>query len=145
MSQEVALSPPEALFTLTTDQWTAPFWESAKRRKLVAPKCAECGTFRMPPTPFCPSCLSQELEWPILSGRGTIYSFSVVRSAIVPQMEGCLPYVPALVEPDDANGVRLITNVVGVPLDRITVGAAVTVVWDERRDGIVVPRFTLVA
>jgi uncharacterized protein len=143
MSSEIAKSPPEALFELNVDAWTRPFWDAAARHRLVAPQCAQCGRFRMPPTPFCPHCLSQELHWPELSGRAAVYSYTIVQRALIPEMESSLPYVPALVELPDADNVRLITNIVGVPLDRIAIGAAVRVVWDDRSDGVTVPRFTL--
>ncbi len=140
----IAKSPAEVLFNPTMDQWTKPFWDAAARKTLTAPKCRSCGAFRMPPTPFCPECLSQEIDWPELSGKGAIYSYSIVARAIMPGMEDCLPYVPALVELPDAGGVRLITNIVGVPVDRVRIGANVRVVWETRRtDGVTVPRFTL--
>lgn len=139
----IARRPLESLFELATDRWTEPFWQAARERRLTVARCASCGRFRMPPTPFCPHCLSQELEWPTLCGRGTIYSFTIVARAIFPEMEACIPYVPALVELPDADGVRLITNIVDVPVDHIAIGAEVEAVWDERRDGVVIPRFTL--
>ena len=141
---EIAKVPAEALFTLSTDQWTEPFWHAATERRLTAPQCAECGSFRMPPTPFCPGCLSQRINWPSLSGDGTVFSYTVVRKAITPEMECALPYVPALVDLDGAPGARLITTIIDVPVDDIHVGARVRVVWNARTDGVVVPCFTLV-
>ena len=143
MNSEIARPPPDALFSLLTDQWTQPFWDAARAHRLVAPRCAACGRFRMPPTPFCPHCLSQDIEWPALSGNGVLFSYTVVTRAIVPEMEGSLPYVPALVDLDDAPGARLITNIVGVPVSAIAIGARVRVVFSDRSDGISVPRFTL--
>lgn len=141
---ERAKSPAESLFQPVMDQWTRPFWDATAEHRLTAPRCRACSTFRMPPTPFCPECLSQELDWPTLTGRGVIYSYSIVRRAIAPGMDDCLPYVPALVELPDAGGVRLITNIVGVPVDQVRIGAAVEVVWEKRTsDGVTVPRFTL--
>ena len=140
----IAKSPAEELFQLTTDQWTKPWWDAAKARRLTAACCGNCRKFRMPPTPFCPHCRSQELEWPTLSGRGTLFSFTIVNRAIIPEMESCLPYVPALVDLEGAPGARLITNIVQTPIDRIAIGAPVEVVFDERRDGVVVPRFKVV-
>ncbi|TKT74502.1 OB-fold domain-containing protein [Aquamicrobium sp. LC103] len=142
MTSDTAKVPAEEIFELITDQWTGPYWDAARRHVLTVPKCASCGKFRMPPTPFCPHCLSQEIEWPELSGGGTIYSYTVVTRAIIPQMETTLPYVPALVELPDAPGVRLVTNIVDVPVSEIKVGQAVKVRWHDRRDGVTVPCFT---
>lgn len=139
---QIAKSPADDLFSLSQDQWTKPYWDAAREGRLTAPRCAQCARFRMPPTPFCPNCLSQEIEWPTLSGRGTIFSFTIVARAIVPGMEGCIPYVPALVDLDDAPGARLTTNIVDVPVSAIAIGAPVKVVFVERADGVVVPRFT---
>lgn len=137
----IAKSPAEELFSLTTDQWTKPWWDAAKERRLTAARCASCGHFRMPPTPFCPHCRSQEIEWPTLTGRGILFSFTIVARAILAEMESCIPYVPALVDFEDAPGARLITNIIDTPIDRIVVGAPVEVVYVERADGVVVPRF----
>lgn len=141
---EIATAPAEALFSLVTDQWTAPFWQAASEHRLTAPQCSDCGTFRMPPTPFCPECLSQKINWPTLRGFGTVFSFTVVRKAITPDMEGALPYVPALIDLDGAIGARLISTIVDVPVAAIAIGARVRVVWRDRVDGVTVPQFTLV-
>ena len=61
----------------------------------------------------------------------------------IPEMEASLPYVPCLITLPDAGNIRLISNIVDVPVTRITIGASVTVVWALMPDGSVVPRFTL--
>ena len=92
-----AKRPPPELFKLSTNAWTQPFWDAAANHTLVAARCAHCGHFRMPPTPFCPRCQSQRIDWPVLSGRGEVYSYTVVERAILPGMEPHLPYVPAII------------------------------------------------
>lgn len=144
MTEAIAKRPPNALFQLSTDQWTRPFWEAAARRQLTVSSCAACGTCRMPPTPFCPACQSQKIDWRMLTGLGTIYSYTVVRRAILPDMDDCLPYVPAVIEVDGGGGTRLISNVVDAPLSAIAIAARVTVVWDDV-GGVIVPRFTLLS
>lgn len=137
-----AKRPPPELFKLSTNAWTQPFWDAAANHTLVAARCAHCGHFRMPPTPFCPRCQSQRIDWPVLSGRGEVYSYTVVERAILPGMEPHLPYVPAIITLDGAGGVRLISNVVDVEVADIAVGMPVTVVWDDAADGsVAVPRF----
>jgi uncharacterized OB-fold protein len=139
----VAKRPPDRLFELVTDQWTKPFWDAAAEHRLVAPRCADCATFRIPPTPFCPRCRSQRIDWPTLSGAGIVYSYSIVSRAIFPEMEDAVPYVTALIELPDAQGIRLISNIVDAPIDRIRVGAPVTVVFDHIAEGVAIPRFRL--
>ena len=138
----IARRPPPDLFKLSTNVWTAPYWQAAQRRVLVAACCAECGRFRMPPTPFCPQCQSQRIDWRTLSGLGTLYSYTVVERAILPGMQAHLPYVPAVITLDDAGGVRLISNLVEVDIERIQIGMPVRVVWDPQPDGsAVIARF----
>ena len=36
-----------------------PYWEAAKRHELVLPRCDSCGTFVLPPKPYCFECLGQ--------------------------------------------------------------------------------------
>lgn len=139
----ISVPPPPSLIRLATDAWTEPFWQAAARRRLTAPRCASCGAFRMPPTPFCPECRSQEVEQVELSGRATLYSYTVVDRAILPDMEGYIPYVPAVVEPEDAPNIRFVAALVGAPIGRIRVGAALRVTWSEAAQGPLVPFFEL--
>lgn len=136
-------TPPPSMFQLVTDQWTEPFWEAARAHRLVAPRCSACGLHRFPPTPFCPRCQAQGLDWVSLSGVGKVYSYTIVVRAVIPEMEPHLPYVPAVIELPDAQGCRLISNIVDAPLEDIRVGCEVHVVWDHVREGVVVPRFAL--
>jgi len=141
-SARIARRPPPGLFKLATNAWTAPFWAAARRRELVAACCADCERFRMPPTPFCPHCQSQSVDWRVLVGTGSVYSYTVVERAILPGMEPHLPYVPAVIELDGAGGVRMISNLVEVDIERIRVGMPVRVVWDEQPDAsAVIARF----
>ena len=103
---------------------TEPFWAAAKERRLVAPQCADCQTFRLPPTPFCPNCQSKQVNWVELSGRATVYSFAVVHG--FPGMPD-LVLVPAVLELPDAPGARLVSNVVDVAPADVTIGMSVRV------------------
>jgi uncharacterized OB-fold protein len=143
MDSRISKRPPTGNFTLVSDVWTEPFWAAAREHRLVAPACADCGHFRMPPTPFCPVCQSQRIDWVTLSGRGSIYSYTIVERAIIPGMEEFLPYVPAVISFVDAGSARLISNIVDAPLKDLAVGRAVEVVWDDIEEDISLPRFVL--
>lgn len=138
----LAERPPTELAKVVDDRWTAPFWAAARQHKLTCAQCGECGHFRMPPTPFCPECHSQEVTWPELPATGTLYSYTVIERAAIPAMETNLPIVPAVVELDGAPGTRLITNLVDCPVEDIRIGMQLTAVFDHVGDNLVIPRFT---
>jgi len=112
---------------------TQHFWDAAKDGKLLIKKCATCGEVHFYPRPFCPFCFSDKVEWQEASGRGTIYTYSVMRRTPV-------PYAIAYVEL--AEGPRIMTNIVDCDLDAITVGQAVRLVFKPSEGGPPVPMFT---
>jgi uncharacterized OB-fold protein len=143
MTNIVSQAPPTTYFHLATDRWSEPFWTATTQHRLEIPRCTSCRRFRMPPSPFCPSCQSQEQEWVSVSGAGTVYSFTLITNPPFPEAADHLPYAPALVELDDAPGVRLVSAVVDAPLDRIAIGSRVSLVWQDLPDGVTLPRFKL--
>ena len=90
--------PPVDIIGLSTSPSTEPFWQAAAEHRLVVPRCTRCGTFRLPPSPFCFHCRAQEVEWIDHDGAGEIYSFTVIRHAVIPQVAEALPFVAAVVE-----------------------------------------------
>ena len=121
------------------DRDTQPFWEFCKQHELRAQRCTACGAFRWPPRSFCPKCCSAECEWVRLSGRGSVYSFSVVHHAVVQAFADDVPYVVALVTLDGASDqAPLLSNIVDCPWDVVRVGMPVQVVFDD-----VTPEVTL--
>lgn len=143
MDRRIAKAPPPDLAKINTNPWTEPFWAAARRHELVFARCHDCGQFRMPPTPFCPHCRSQAIDWVPSDGRAILYSYTIVERAIMPGMEECLPYVPAIAEFPDTPGVRLITNVVGSELYRIMIGKVALLDWLTLPDGTVLPVFRM--
>ena len=119
---------------------TLPWWQAAAEHRLVVQTCAACGHKRHPPGPVCPACRAFAHQWVASSGRGVVYSFTVVRQAFLPALARAVPYVVAIVELEDAQ-VRLFSNVIGIAVDAVRVGLPVEVVWDDIAPGVAVPRF----
>jgi uncharacterized OB-fold protein len=71
--------------------------------------CLRCGYVRYPEAHFCPECLSDESEWRVDTGAGTIWSWCVYHRAYNDAFTEALPYNVALVELD--SGPRVISNV----------------------------------
>lgn len=131
--------PPEELIQLVPDVFTAPFWKAAAEHRLVVPRCTRCGTFRLPPSAFCWKCQAQEVDWVEHPGRGTVYSFTVIRHPILPDLADTVPHVPAVVELPDTNGCRLVGAMVDVAPSDVHIGMEVELVWRDVREGTTVP------
>ncbi len=112
-----------------------PFWEAAKRHELMLQRCGACNAFIYYPRDRCPHCLSDRLEWQRVSGRGMLYSYTIVRRASTRSFAD-QPYVLAIVELEE--GPRMTTNLEATP-DQIKIGMPVTVHFDD-----VTPEQTLV-
>ncbi len=111
---------------------TQPFWDAAAQGRLLIKTCLSCGHVHYYPRSICPFCFEGRTEWLQASGRGTIYSYSIMRR--VP-----LPYAIAYVTLEE--GVTMMTNVVDCDLDAIRIGQAVRVVFRPTEGGPPVPMF----
>ncbi|MET0182893.1 MAG: OB-fold domain-containing protein [Caulobacterales bacterium] len=126
------------------NEHTQPFWDAALKGELVGCKCKKCGTFRIPPHPYCFNCQSRESEWTKLPGTGTIYSFIVVRHPLGPHLKEVVPYVSAVINVDGTQGAgaRLLLNVVNVDVDKVKIGDKVKIIFDKLSDTYAAPRAT---
>ena len=118
---------------------SALFWEACTRHELRMQRCLACGVVRFPPGNRCPACWSDRAEWQALSGRGTIYTFTVMRRAYHRGLADKLPYVVAVVDLEE--GPRMVSNVVDCPVDQVRVGDAVEVVFDDVTPEVTLPKF----
>jgi uncharacterized protein len=121
---------------IVTDD-SAVFWDAAAQGRLVAQACADCGRLRHPPRPMCPYCRSLRVEVVPLSGRGTLYSYSVLHHPRSPLFD--YPLLTALVDLDE--GVRVVSNLVDVELDDVAIGMPLTASFVPTVGGAQVPVF----
>ena len=112
-----------------------PFWKALRERKLMLPYCVGCGKPHLPPGPVCPFCFSDRLEWRVASGRGRISTWTVVHKAWCPAFAEDIPYNVVQVELEE--GPRLTAKVVDLPNERLKVGLAVVIDFDD----VTLPRF----
>jgi uncharacterized OB-fold protein len=105
-----------------------PYWDGLKEGRLCLQRCRACGEHVFYPRPHCPACLSTELDWVEMSGRGKVYSYTVVRRAMNPAFADDVPYVYAIVELDE--GPRVMTNVVNCPPEDVRVDMPVRAIFD---------------
>lgn len=129
------------------NRYAKDFYDGCNRSVLLIQRCKDCGTFRFPPQPMCPHCQSMNQEWSPVSGRGKVYTFTVIpgfEPRAVPMATWPADGYPinvALIELPDAGGVHIVSNIIGCDARDIKVGMPVEVVFDKVTDEITLPKF----
>lgn len=106
---------------------TAPFWEGTRKHRIMIPRCSRCNRFFFFPRAFCPSCYGDDISWERCSGKGTVYTFTVVHRAAIPSFSADVPYVYALVDLEE--GVRMTGNILDCSPQEVYVGMPVEAVF----------------
>lgn len=114
-----------------------PHWEGCREGELRVQRCNDCGTHVFIPQPVCTNCFSEALDWVPTSGRGSVYSYTVVHRPQRPQFK--VPYVVAIVLADE--GFHLLTNLIDIDPDDVQIGMPVEVEFVERSDAITLPYY----
>ena len=111
-------------------EFTQRFWHELSSGSFQTTRCDDCERATFPPKPFCPHCWSERIRWVALSGRGKLYSQTVVHAApMVFQDE--VPYRVGIVDLDE--GLRIATRVLA-DLEP-TLDTAVEIIVLRYRDG----------
>lgn len=121
-----------------TDE-TSAYWQGCHEGKLLVQACSHCGERQFYPRAMCMRCMSTELTMVESRGHGEVYAFTVVRRAPSPAFEPDLPYVVALVDLED--GIRMMSTIVGCPVEAVHSGMPVDVVFDRVSPEVALPRF----
>ena len=125
------------------DEITRPFWEAAKERRLVVQRCATCNYYNHPPRTVCDACLSQELRFEPVSGRGRIHTFTVMHQRDVPGFESEAPFINIVVELEEQPMLLMVSNLPISERERVRIGGPVTIDFEDRGDGVFVPQFRI--
>ena len=116
-----------------------PFWDACRRHEFLLPWCTHCHRAYLPPSPLCPYCFEDQVQWQHASGRGVIASYVIVHQRWFPSFADDLPYNVVQVELEE--GPRLTSTVIGLSYDALHVGLPVHVEFDEVATGFVLPKF----
>ena len=120
---------------------TQPYWDAARRGELVVQRCASCDRWSFPPRANCPGCGSADLSWRPVSGKGTVYSYTVAHRPPHPVFFDQCPLTVAIVALEE--GPRLISNITGCDPNQMEVGMAVEVAFEQIDDSdVMLPVFS---
>jgi uncharacterized protein len=139
----------EGLLLPVVDEVSQPFWDGTAAGELRVQACGECKRLRFPPRPMCPWCQSLAVDWPVMSGRGTVYSFVVPHPPLLPAYAEVAPFNVVLVELEEDPTIRIVGNLVAdqdAPINSIDpatieIGAPVRVVFPRVSDDVALPRW----
>jgi len=86
--------------------------------RLRGSKCRACGTVILGKSVACQNCGSQDIEKIVLSRRGKIYSYTIIRYPPLPPYAGPEPFQPfAIAWVELPEGVRILSPLVGCKID----------------------------
>jgi uncharacterized OB-fold protein len=122
-------------FPLPDVTWepTQPFWTAAARGELHITRCDACGRYVWYPEPPCRACGGHRFTWTKVSGRGRLFSWSVIRHAFLPQFAGQLPLITALVTLAEDPDVRLVTTLCDITTEELRCDMPLRVVFRPLR------------
>jgi uncharacterized OB-fold protein len=112
------------------------FFVAAARGELLYQRCPACGHRQFYPRLLCTACAGTP-EWAQASGRGTVHTFTIIRQNGAKPFKDLLPYAVAMIELEE--GVRMMGNVTGVPVEQVKIGLRVEAYAVECGDGMAVP------
>ncbi len=133
------MSAPLPVPTPAVSAEAEEFWAATAEGRLLLRRCDDCGTVIWYPRAHCPACGSQRTSWTQASGKGTVYTFTVVHRSMLEGFRDALPYVIAYVELEE--GPRVLTNVVDCDPASVEVGMPVSVVFHDTGTGRALFRF----
>jgi len=118
---------------------TEAYWEGARRGELLIQRCETCLSSWHPPLPRCPTCHGAVVAWVPVSGRGRVYTYTVVYHATHVAMKDRVPYISALIQLEE--GPRVLTNLVNCLEQDVSVDMPVRVVFERLTEDITLPQF----
>jgi len=125
---------PPGLPAPAPDALDRPYWDGLREERLLIQRCKRCARFQWGPEWICHRCLNFDLAFVEIEPRGFVYSHQRVWHPVHPALRAHGPYVIVLVEMPHADNVRLLGNLIGDPLQPLTIGAEVTGVFEHHAD-----------
>ncbi|MGD6741796.1 Zn-ribbon domain-containing OB-fold protein [Streptomyces sp. BH106] len=141
MNTEVA--PAWSGFLPVPTPETAPFWDACNEGTFLLQRCRDCGKTQYHYRALCCHCWSDQVDDFASSGKGTVWTCSVVYKNNTPGYVDKLPYVVGLVELE--GGVKVFGNILGDAPEAVDIGTAVEITFAKADNGQMIPLFEVAA
>lgn len=120
------------------DPLDVPFWQACREGRFLLHRCGICHRHYWPAS-RCIEHGARAMEWVDSSGRGTLYTYTVMHHAYTPAMKSKVPYVVGVIKLEE--GPFFHSNVIDCPLEQIAVDMPLVAVMRPHESGLVVPVF----
>jgi uncharacterized OB-fold protein len=114
------------------------FYEWCAAGELRLQRCNQCREWCHVPRVICPNCAARDWSWEAVSGRGRVFTWTVVHRAMHPDFMDAVPFASVVVELDE--GPRILTQLVDCPAEELEMEMPVEVAF-ERSGERVLPKF----
>lgn len=104
-------------------------------RRLLVNRCGDCGYWIYPHRPMCPECWSENIVPTEVSGKGTVYTFTLLHQGrAIPGVDYAKgPHPVVAIELAEQEGLRYLSTVVTGTPEEIYIGMPVELDWVERQ------------
>ena len=113
------------------DGLSAPYWNGLRDNRLLVQRCEHCRTWQFGPEWLCHRCHAFDPEWTEVEPRGRIFSWERVWHPSHAALKNHGPYIAVLVELPQADGVRMVGNLLGDPMREVVIGTDVEGVFEH--------------
>ena len=113
------------------DRLSAPYWAGLRESRLMVQRCSHCGTWQFGPEWVCHRCHAFDPEWTEIEPHGRIFSWERVWHPSHAALRQHGPYLAVLVEIPHAGGARMVGNLLGDPMQAVSIGAYVEGVFEH--------------
>jgi uncharacterized protein len=135
--EETSMSQAAGKPVPVPDEISAQFFDGARAGKLMLQHCDACDAWSFPVRERCPHCFAARLAWRQASGRGSLYTFTIMHQVMNPGFASAVPYNVAQVDLDE--GVRMTSNIVGIDNDALRIGMRLEAVFEG--ETVSIPKF----
>lgn len=123
------------------DEASSGFWNAARAGRLEIQRCVGCRRWNHAPGLICPACGSRDLAFEPVSGRGTLFSWTLIKEAPAPGFRDLVPLIVGIVELAEQPHLLLPANIQGVRLEDLRLGMPLVVTFEQVSADCTLPQF----
>jgi uncharacterized protein len=123
------------------DDASQGFWAAAREGRLAIQRCSACARYNHAPSLACPSCGSFELAYADVSGRATLFSWTVIKEPPAPGFKGRVPLIVGIVELAEQPHLLMVANLLGLAEADLKLGLPLQVTFEQVNEECTLPQF----